>query len=108
LAPSATEDTFSGTTLHFKREIKAAVDQTAVVCCVNLGYVMCINLIIEIAERLAKGNKAYYANSKLIKPKLLKKNPKMKIYETMIRPVVTYSSETWTLTGEDKNNLTHF
>jgi hypothetical protein len=26
----------------------------------------------------------------------------------MIRPVVTYSSETWTLTGEDKNNLTHF
>jgi hypothetical protein len=28
----------------------------------------------EIAERIAKGNKAYYANSKLIKPKLLKKH----------------------------------
>ena len=53
---------------------------------------------IEIAERIAKGNKAYYANSKLIKSKFLKKNTKMKICKTMIKPVVTYSSETWTLT----------
>jgi hypothetical protein len=28
----------------------------------------------------------------------------MEIYNTMIRPVVTYSSETWTLTAKDKNN----
>jgi hypothetical protein len=58
----------------------------------------------EIAEKRAKGNKAYYANSKLIKSKLLKKNTKMKIYKTMIRPVVTYSSETWILTAKDENN----
>jgi hypothetical protein len=44
----------------------------------------------EIVERIAKGNKAYYSNSKLIKSKLVKKNTKMKIYKTMIRPVVTY------------------
>jgi ubiquitin-protein ligase len=31
---------------------------------------------IEIAERLAKGNKAYYANAKLIKLKFLKKKSK--------------------------------
>jgi len=29
----------------------------------------------------------------------------MKIYTTMIRPVITYSSETWTLTAKDENNL---
>jgi hypothetical protein len=65
---------------------------------------------IEIAERIAKGNKAYYANSKLITSKLLKKNTKIKIYtyKTMIRPVVTYSSETWTLTAKDENNLRIF
>jgi len=34
---------------------------------------------IEIAERTAKDNKAYYAISKLIKSKLLKKNTKMKL-----------------------------
>ena len=32
----------------------------------------------------------------------------MKIYKTMIRPVVTYSSETWTLTAKDENNLRIF
>jgi hypothetical protein len=60
---------------------------------------------IEIAERIAKGNKAYYANAKLVKSKFLKKNTKMKKYKTLTRPVVTYSSETWTLTAKDENNL---
>jgi hypothetical protein len=42
---------------------------------------------IEIAERIAKGNKSYYANTKLIKSKLLKKNTIMKRYKIMIRLV---------------------
>jgi hypothetical protein len=32
----------------------------------------------------------------------------MEIYKTMIRPVVTYSSETRTLTAKDENNLRIF
>jgi hypothetical protein len=32
----------------------------------------------------------------------------MKIYKTIIRPVVMYSSETWTLTVKDENNLCIF
>jgi hypothetical protein len=61
---------------------------------------------IEIAgKKIPKGNKAYYANSKLIKSKLLKKNTKTKIHKTIIRPVVTYSPETWTLAAKDENNL---
>jgi hypothetical protein len=63
---------------------------------------------IKIAERIAKGNKAYYATAKLIKSRFLKKNIKMKIYKTMIRPVTTYSSETRTLTAKDENNLRIF
>jgi hypothetical protein len=39
---------------------------------------------IEIAERIVKGNKAYYANAKLIKLKFLKRNTKLKIYKTII------------------------
>jgi len=32
----------------------------------------------------------------------------MKIYKMMIRPVIMYSSETWTLTAKDENNLCIF
>ena len=32
----------------------------------------------------------------------------MKVYKAMIRPVVTYSSEIWTLTAEVENNLRIF
>jgi len=32
----------------------------------------------------------------------------MKTYKTMIRPVVTYWSETWTVTAKDENNLRVF
>ena len=72
-------------------------------------YLRSVNKMnIEIAEKIAKGNKAYYANSKLIKSKLLKRNTKMKIYKTTIRPVVTYWSEIWTLTAKYENNLRIF
>jgi serine/threonine protein phosphatase PrpC len=61
----------------------------------NFNYLSSIliagnKMYTEIAERIAKDNKTYYTNSKLIKSKLLKKNTKIKIYKTMIRPVVTY------------------
>ena len=56
----------------------------------------------ETGERIVKGN------LKLIKSKPLKKNTKMKIYKTLIRIVITYPSETWTLTAKDENNLRIF
>jgi hypothetical protein len=79
----------------------------------NFNYLVSIlnadnKMNIEIAEKIPESNKAYYANSKLIKLKLIKKNTKMRMYKTMIRPVLTYSSETWTLTAEDINNLRIF
>jgi hypothetical protein len=76
----------------------------------HLGSILNANnkMDIEIAERIANRNKAYCANVKLIKSKFLNKNTKIKIYKTMIRPVVTYSSEIWTLTAKDENNLRIF
>jgi hypothetical protein len=62
----------------------------------------------EIAERIRKGNRAYYANAKLLKLKLLKRSTKMRIYLTLIRPVVTYASETRTLTEKDEMRLRIF
>ena len=52
----------------------------------------------EVKERIALGIKAYYANQKFFKSKLLvTKNSKLKLYRTGIRPIVTYASETWVL-----------
>jgi hypothetical protein len=47
-----------------------------------LGYILNADnkINIEIAERIAKGNKAYCANAKLIKSKSLKKNTKTSCY----------------------------
>jgi len=39
---------------------------------------------MEIAERISKGNKAHYANAKLIKSKFLTINTIIKIYKTMV------------------------
>jgi hypothetical protein len=50
----------------------------------------------------------YYANAKLINSKFLKKNTEIRTYKMMIRPVVTYSLETRTLTTKDENNLRIF
>jgi hypothetical protein len=52
-----------------------------------------------------KCNKAYYANSQLLKSTLLSSSTKMIFYRTFIRPVVTYAVETWTLNISDENAL---
>jgi len=51
----------------------------------------------EIIERMVLGTKAYYANLKFFKSRLVTKQSKLKLYRTVIRPIVTYASETWVL-----------
>jgi len=51
----------------------------------------------EIKERIVLGTKAYYANLKFFKNRLVTKQSKLKLYRTVIRPIVTYASETWVL-----------
>ena len=61
-----------------------------------------------IKERIMMGNKAYYANRQLIKNSLISRNSQLQIYRTLVRPVVTYGSESWTLTMEEKRALAVF
>ena len=49
----------------------------------------------EINCRIIQANKAYFANLKLLKSSLLTKSTKLKIYQTLIRPIVSYAAETW-------------
>jgi len=51
----------------------------------------------EIKERIVLGNKAFFANKKIFQSKLISKNAKLKLYFSVIRPVVTDACETWIL-----------
>jgi hypothetical protein len=62
----------------------------------------------EIKTRIIQGNKAYYANQILFKSKLIAKSLKLYFYTTVIRPVVTYGSETWVLKEAMKQKLLIF
>jgi hypothetical protein len=54
----------------------------------------------EIKERIAEGNRAQHVHKKTIHIKLISRNVKLQFYNTLIRPTVTYASETWTLKGK--------
>ena len=51
----------------------------------------------EITERIAKGNKAFYTNKVLFKSNLVSRKSKLKLYWSVIRPIVVYGYETWVL-----------
>ena len=51
----------------------------------------------EIKSRLMSGNACYHSVQNLLSSRLLSKNLKIKIYRTIILPVL-YGCETWSLT----------
>ena len=61
-----------------------------------------------IKETIVMGNKACYANRQLFNSSLISRNSKLQIYRTLVRPVVTYGSESWTLTIKEESALAVF
>ncbi|KAJ4431875.1 hypothetical protein ANN_20481 [Periplaneta americana] len=57
----------------------------------------------EIKRRINMGNACYYSVEKLLSSSLLSKNLKVRIYKTVILPVVLYGCETWTLTLREEH-----
>jgi hypothetical protein len=51
----------------------------------------------EIRERIVKRNKAFCANGALFKRKLVSRKSELKLYWSVIRPIVVYGCETWVL-----------
>jgi hypothetical protein len=62
----------------------------------------------EIRSRLNSGNACYHAVQNLLSSRLLSRNVKIKIYKTIILPVVLYGCETRSLTLREGHRLRVF
>jgi hypothetical protein len=62
----------------------------------------------EIKSRLNSGIAWYYSVQNLLSSSLLSKNQRIKIYRTVILPVVLYGCETWSLTLREERWLRVF
>jgi hypothetical protein len=62
----------------------------------------------EIKSILNSGNGCYHSVQSLLSSRLLSRNLKVKIYRTIILPVVLYGCETWSLTLRGEHRLRMF
>jgi hypothetical protein len=62
----------------------------------------------EIKGRLNSGNACYHSVQSLFSCRFLSRNVKVKIYKTIILPVVLYGCATWSLTLREENTLRVF
>jgi hypothetical protein len=62
----------------------------------------------EIQKRILAGNRTYFAAISLFRSRLLSRATKHLLYKTLIRPVVSYGAEAWTVTKKDKQALLVF
>jgi hypothetical protein len=62
----------------------------------------------EIKNRLSSGNACYHSVQNLLSSRLLSKNVKIRIYKTIILPVVLYGCEIWSLILREERRLQMF
>jgi hypothetical protein len=62
----------------------------------------------EIKNRLNSGNACYHSVQSLLSSRQLSRNVKVKIYRTIILPVVLYGCATWSLTSREQHRLRVF
>ena len=65
-------------------------------------------MVEEIKSRLRSGNACYHSVQNLLSSRLLSKNLKIKIYRTIILPVLLYGCAAWSLTLQEERKLRVF
>ena len=63
---------------------------------------------IDLQERLKNATKTYFMLQKFFKNKNISKKLKLRLRNTIIDKMLTYASETWTLTKRDRKQLNIF
>jgi hypothetical protein len=62
----------------------------------------------ELKRKLNSGNACYHSVQNLLASRLLSKNLKIRIYKTIVLPVVLYGCETWSLSLREEHRLRVF
>jgi len=62
----------------------------------------------EIQRLILAGSRTYFAAISLFRNRLLSSSIKIRLYKTLIIPVVTYGAETWTMTKKEEQALRIF
>jgi hypothetical protein len=62
----------------------------------------------ELIRLVLGGNRNYFAVISHFRDRLLSRATKIRLYETLIRPVVTYGAETWTMTKKEEKAVLIF
>jgi len=60
----------------------------------------------EIRARVLAANKAYSSLQTIFRSKQIRRNNKIRLYKTLIKPILRYGSVTWTLTKTSEQMLT--
>ena len=77
-------------------------------CIALLGALLLICCLFCIKSRLKSGNACYHSVQNLLSSSLLTKHLKIKVYRTIILPVVWFGCETWSLTLREERWLRVF
>jgi len=79
------------------------------------GFTCCGSLVTgnndvseEITNHLIATNRSYFELRSELKSQLLSRETKILIYKTLVRPIFTYATETWTTTKNDERRLSIF
>ena len=62
----------------------------------------------EVRERIAAGSRCLYALKSIFGSRKLSRKTKLRVYNVVVKPVVLYGCEAWTLTEERKRKLEVF
>lgn len=59
----------------------------------------------EIRSRITKSNRCFFGLRKHLRSNLLSRYTKLQLYKSLIRPVLSYGAESWTITKSDEQAL---
>lgn len=62
----------------------------------------------EIVNRITLANRCMFACNRILSSKVISQRTKIRIYHTIIRPVLLYGAETWILNKKEENKLIVF